>query len=572
MIFLDNPKKDKAILKKICQHPFLLLILITLGITAYILSVRIRIGVPYWDVFNYLNNALFFAGMDGGGVISYLHPLIPFLTSLFFRMGYVSINVIFIITSVIFVFGVIGFYLLLKERFTPIQSLAGSLIFISLPVVFPWVASGGIDIPGVSFSIWTVYFMVRGLKKDYRFLYLVLPFFILSFLARYTAGLIIVPLFIYLLMNIPTLKKYIKNRKFLSTIFMELLALIGALGFFFTKLGTTEAVLKLVISAMTTSPSAVDDVAYNPNNFYYLQNLINYISIWPFQDLYRHMLNPSLASASILAYIISLIVAIGLLLYVHQFLRSEKGKEKVFHLNIKSAKVILLGFLIVLTLISIYYKSFIFGEIFTGIAIYLLFRLNKDHSDCKFKFDLLFLSWFAAYLIFHSILPIKVDRYFITMVPAFVYFITLGLIEFTEKTKQIKYPQLNTTLVYLFIVLILLSSITASYTGHTQKKTFTKDIGRASAWLMEFDADYQNKIISSDYPNAVSWYLKKNVVGGFPKDYNNSQKFSNYLQKNNVEYYIDSMSRPHPDIPGYHIIKHFGVVAVYQRMYITKVK
>lgn len=563
---MDNLKKGKIILKKKCQYPLLLLILITVGITAYLLTVQIRIGVPYWDVFNYLNNALFFASMNGGGVISYLHPLIPFLNSLFFRMGYVSINVIFIITSLIFVFGVIGFYLLLKERFNPMQSLLGSLIFISLPVVFPWVASGGIDIPGVSFSIWTVYFMVRGLKRNSKLLYLVLPFFTLSFLARYTAGLIIIPIFIYLSMNIPGLRELIRNKKFISIISMEMIALIGALGYFFTKLGTSTAVFNLIISAMTTSPSAADDVAYNPNNFYYLQNLLNYISIGPFQGSYQHILNPSLASASILAYIIILMVAIGLYLYIRQFLKSENGKENVGRLNIKPIKIIFLSFLIFLMIISLYYHSFIFSEIFTGVVIYLLYKLRKDHSNSKFKLDLLFLSWFSAYLIFHSILPIKVDRYFITMVPAFVYFITLGLTEFTEKIKQIKYPQLNTHLVYLFIGLIFISSATATYIGHTPKKTFTMDIGNASNWIMESDPNYQNKIISSDYSNAVSWYLKKNVLGGFPKSYTNPQEFSSYLQKNNVEYYIDSISQPHPNIPGYRIIKFFGVVAVYQRV------
>lgn len=544
----------------------MLLAFITLGVAVYLSTVQIRIGVPYWDVFNYLNNALFFAGRDGGGVISYLHPLIPFLTSLFFRMGYVSINVIFIITALIFVFGVVGFYLLLKERFNPIQSLLGSLIFISLPVVFPWVASGGIDIPGVSFSIWTVYFMVQGFKKNYKLLYLVLPFLILSFLSRYTAGLIILPIFLYLLMNIPSLRELIRNKKFISVISLELIALIGALGYFFTKLGTSAAVYNLFISAMTTSPSAVDDVAYNPNNFYYLQNLLNYLSIWPFQGSYQHMLNPSLASASLLGYIIILMVAIGLSLYIHRFLKSEKGDKKVDKYSINPVKITLLVILIVLMIVSLYYQSFVFSEILLVAMIYLSYKFRKHHLNSEFKLDLLFLSWFAAYLIFHSILPIKVDRYFITMVPAFVYFITLGLTEFTEKIKEIKYPKLNTHLVYLLIALIFLSSATVTYIGHTPKKTFTIDIGNASNWIMESDPDYQNKVISSDYSNAVSWYLKKNVLGGFPKSYANPQEFASYLQKNNVEYYIDSISQPHPYIQGYRIIKSFGVVAVYQRV------
>lgn len=566
---MDEIEKEKrTFLQKICQYPLLLLILITLGVATYLLTVQIRIGVPYWDVFNYLNNALFFAGMEGGGVISYLHPLIPILTSLVFRIGYISINAIFIISAIIFVFGVIGFYLLLKERFTPVQSFAGSLIFISLPVVFPWIASGGIDIPGVAFSIWTIYFMVVGLKRNYKFLYLVLPFFILSFLARYTAGLIILPIILYLLMNQESVKELMKNMKFISVISIEFIALISALGYFFIKLGTVAALYDLIISAMTTSPSAVDDVAYNPNILYYLQNLLNYISIGPFQGSYREILNPSEGSSSILAYVIFSIVIIGISFYVYKSL-NHKTKEKYWP-NMSPTKISFILVMIIALIISIYYQSFIFSEIILVVILYIFYKLwtinpNKNNSNSCFDLDLLFLYWFSVYLIFHSILPIKVDRYFVTMAPAFAYFIILGLTEFTEKIKEMKYPKQKTYWVYMLIALIFLSSATVTYAGHTPKKAFTVDIGNASNWIMESDPNFKDKIISSDYPNAVSWYMKKNVLGGFSRTFASPEEFAYFLQKNNVDYYIDSINKTHPELKGYSRIKSFGVVAIYKK-------
>jgi hypothetical protein len=134
---LDSAKNKhkSAFLSKIYRNPLFILTIITVGITAYLLEVQIKIGVPYWDVFNYLNNALFFAGMGKGSVL-YLPPVIPFLTSLFFKAGYISINAIFILDSILFIIGVIGLYLLLNQRFNGIQSLTGSLIFISFPVVY----------------------------------------------------------------------------------------------------------------------------------------------------------------------------------------------------------------------------------------------------------------------------------------------------------------------------------------------------------------------------------------------------------------------------------------------------
>ena len=103
-------------LRKIYRNPLFILTIITVGITIYLLKVQMRIGVPYWDVFNYLNNATYFAGMGISDVLSF-PPLIPFLTSLFFRLGYLSFNTIFILDGIIFIIGVIGLYLLLKQRF-----------------------------------------------------------------------------------------------------------------------------------------------------------------------------------------------------------------------------------------------------------------------------------------------------------------------------------------------------------------------------------------------------------------------------------------------------------------------
>jgi hypothetical protein len=552
-----------------------MLILITVVLIAYLLTIQIRIGVPYWDVFNYLNNALFFAGMNGGGVTTYLPPLIPFLTSLIFRMGYVSIDSIFVVTGLVSIIGVVGLYLLLKERFNAIQSFTGSIIFISLPVVISWVVSGGIDIPGVVFSIWTIYFMIVGLKRDSRFLYFVLPLFIISFLARFTAGLIILPVFLYFLMNLNDFKQIEDKKKIVTGIIIEL-GVLGALTLiFFVKLGATGSIYNLLFSIVTSSSGGTTDVAYNPNILYYLQNLLNYISVGPLMGTYQQIMNPSQGNPTILSYIIGFIVLIGLSSYIGKGITSRFKKTDESSINFNNmVKITIMIVLIISLIISFYYSSFIFCEILLFALLYISYRFLNNRTDQhhppKLSFDFMFLAWFGSYLIFHGILPFKVDRYFITMAPALVYFIILGFSEFMNliepRIKSVKHTNFRTGVVYLIIALIFLSSATATYVGHTPKKTFTVDIGYSSDWIKEYDHDYQNKIISSDYPNAVSWHLKKEILGGFPRFFNNQDDFAEFLQKNGVDYYIDSTSTPHPDLKGYHIIKSFGVVAIYERV------
>ena len=554
-------------LSGLLHQPLTILILITGVLVAYLLKVQIKIGVPYWDVFNYLNNALHFANMGSNGVVNHLPPMIPVVTSLVFRMGYVSVDVIFIISGLIFILGVIGLYLLLKERFNPTKSLAGSLIFISLPAVMAWAVSGGIDLPGVVFSIWALYFLVIGLKKDSKLLFLVLPLLVVSLLTRYTAGLIVIPMIFYILANLNQVKEILHIKKVILGILIELGVLLAIFTYFILQLDTS-ALFGLFFDVVTSSSSGVEDVAYNSNFLYFLQNSLNYISLGPVQGTYRQLLNPSEGIPSILAYIIGIISVIGISSYIYRVLSTEK-EDDISRVNLANlGKIIVILVLFMGLVLSFYNKSLILSEILLLVLVYLLYRFmarGKFEMDSKLALDLMFISWFGAYFIFHGILPFKVDRYFITMAPAFTYFIILGLSQFIGELKpRIKGLNSKSGWVYLMVALICLSSATATYIGHTPQKTFTVDISNASEWIKGYDPSYSSKVIGSDYPNAVTWYLHQDTTGAYLKNYNNTVEFANYLHENGVYYYFDS-NKSHPNLKGYRIIKTFGVVAIYEK-------
>jgi len=522
-----------------------------------------KIGVPYWDVFNYLNNALYFTGV-GSGNLSYLPPVIPFLTSLIFRLGYVSQNVIFAVDGIIFIMGVIGLYLLFKLRFNDIQSMVGSLIFISLPIVMSWTVAGGIDVPAVSFSIWAIYFAVLGVKKNSKYFYLMLILTLIAVLTRYTSVLLIFPIALYILMD----KNYKKHVKKMSLAILAIFVILLPVSILFLiKSGHFTAMFKLVTSTAFGSSAISHDVAYNPHISYYLENILNYISVGPFQGTYAAFLSPSQGLPSLFSYVIAIITSIGLLAYLYKIISAVKaqGYEKLKSAN--SVKIALLTILVVIFIITFFKATYIISEIiFFGIC-YMAFMLLKNFKIKNLDMDFLFLSWFMTYFIFHSILVIKVDRYFITMVPALVYFVMLGLSEFLGKFEfKIKKSWLKNWGIYSIIALIFLSSATATYIGHTPKKAFTADIGQACDWLKEYDPNYNDKIIFSDYPPAVSWYLKKVAYPGFPRLYKSSDDFSGYLKNHKADYYIDSLSNPKPHLNGYHIIKNINSIAVYEKL------
>lgn len=548
-------------LKGIYKDPLFILIIITTLITSYLLNVQMRIGVPYWDVFNYLNNALYFAGMGNGGVL-YLPPVIPLLTSLLFRVGYISANVIFILDSIIFIIGVIGLYLLLNQRFSEIQSFTGSIIFLSLPVVMPWVATGGIDIPGVIFSIWAVYFTVLGVKKNSKYLFFVLPLIMLASLTRYTAGLILIPILLYSLINIKLINKF---KIVFSVVLLELIISISTFLYFYLNLGIMKSFYGLLMNVITFKSKGIGDVAYNPNTFYYIQYFLNYISIAPFQGTYNQLLNPSKSIPSVLSYIIALITLIGLIIYFYRILRSRfKYKETEKNLIVKA---IILVLLIVGFLFSFNQAQYTLCQFIFLLICYVSYKLLENPKTKSLDTDIMVFSWFGAYLLFQSTLGIKVDRYFITMAPAVAYFIILGLSEFINIIKpKIRNQKLKSWSIYLVIALIFMSTSTATYIEHTPKKCFTVDIEDASIWIKVNDSNYVSKTIYSDYPNAATWYLKKEVKGIFPRFYKNSDDFAKALLKNNADYYIDSLSSPKKTLKGYKLIYQSGNVVIYKKM------
>ncbi|MDR3063479.1 MAG: hypothetical protein LBU40_05000, partial [Methanobrevibacter sp.] len=83
------------------------------------------------DVYYYLAYSLKFAGFNGGydSYLTPLSPLIPFLNSLVFRMGFISEDSIFIITGLFYILGVISSYFLFKLRFNNLISTLGAILF-----------------------------------------------------------------------------------------------------------------------------------------------------------------------------------------------------------------------------------------------------------------------------------------------------------------------------------------------------------------------------------------------------------------------------------------------------------
>lgn len=566
--FKNNVKKKSNKLK---NHLFsfsllILLIIILIIIAYYKLKIQITIG-PVWDTCDFLANAFEFAGKRFGYSDLGRPPFLSFFVSIFIGLGYVSEVTIYVLDGLLFILGVIGLYLLLKLRFNSLNSFLGSLLFATFPIVLTFVSSGLSDIPSVSFSIWAIYFTVLAVKKNSKFFYLSFPILMLAFLTRYSAALIILPIFLYILIN----RNYRTNLKdMVFGIFASFLVIVPVLIHFYEKFD--DPFYPFISFFSTTKiPVSPENFAYNPEPLYYLMNLPSYIGI---------------------AAIAIVLIILGIIVYDVIKLKRRRTVFKKQLWSIlkveKTTRKIKLLIFVILTLLFVgtFGKVFyMLSEVIFFALCYMSYILLKNRDIKNMGINLLFLSWFMVYFIFHSVYVIKDPRYFVTMAPAFSYFLIFGFSEISNRL-EFKFKNKNLKLyISLVLIFIMLSSTSFHLTNVTQYNYniihTNEDNALASNWLKNHDPQYKNKIIYSTMWPYTAWYLKTNVkmmpifkdnqtfyngVKEYTFNPQSSIAMNRELENNNADYFFcEYFICQGLNLPSYKPIKQFRTIVIYEK-------
>ncbi len=539
---------------------FVLLTVIVSVITYYRILVQIDMG-PLSDSVVFLANALVFAGQGTGYSDLLRPPFFPFIISLFFRLGYTSAITIFAVDGGLFVFGVVGLFLLLKISFNDLESFLGALLYATFPIILTILSVGFSDLASVSFSIWAFYFLVLAVKKDSRFFYLAFPFFMITFLTRYNNALLIFPIILYILMN----KERVNFKHILIGITASIMIIVPVLIFFYEKFGNIIYPFINSISTSTIVSVSTDNTSYNPNTFYFDPNIFFFLQKFP-------------ALVGIQGMIILLIIALGILLYFYLKVVKKDSDNKNFlnKLNLRSTtpqiKWILFVVLGILFLGSFGKTFYILSEIIFFAIVYLFYDITRNLKLKNIKLHILFLTWFMTFFIFHSVFVIKDIRYFVVMAPPVAYFMILGLSEISKLIKfKVKNRNITFILISIILIIIMITSAVSQITGieKANGNDFNKEIEMASIWLEGYDPEYRSKNIYSDFWPNFSWYLKTNVkkVPLFNDNYilnqSDTKSFNQYLLNNNADYYISV--RQNLNLTSYEQIKQFGFLNIYKK-------
>ena len=530
---------------------FILLIIFLIIIAYFRLKIQLNIG-PMYDSYDFLSNAALFAGKNIG-YSALRPPFLSFITSIIFRFEGLSINPIFYVDAIIDVLGVIGLYFFLKLRFNALNSFIGSLLYITFPIILTYLGAGVADLPSVSITIWALYFTFLAVKKDSRYFFLSFPLVMISFLTRYNQALIIFPIFLIIFVDWQNIKKH---NNIIIGIVLSILILIPFLIFFTLKYGNP---LYPFTNFYGTSSGSVStqNIDYNPD-------LLFYIKLLPFA-----MGNAALT--------IILVIVGGLTLSWIRLVRGKKSLtyiKKALKIEYKSRLLIII-ITSAIFILSLGQVSYLISEILFFILCLGSFKLLKINS--KYDLDLLFISWFATFLIFNSVYSIKDVRYFLQIMPAFSYLLIRGLVLIENKIGLIKQRKLTFYLAPLLVIIIIISTsfyLPSILTVNEGNNNLNMDMASASHWLINYDPDYKSKVIYSDLWANSGWDLQTNVQmmlefqnNQTSIDLNNytpdSEACNNFLVKNNAEYYFSITNGL--NLSSYKPIKQFGKVIIYKR-------
>ena len=561
------------------EIPYILFLLVfTTIITIIMINFNNQIGVYCSDVYVYLLNSLNFAGIDlGSHSPLYLSPVICFCTSLLFRLGYVDITAIYIVTGVFAIFGMVGFYLLLRYRFNKLLSLTGAILLFSLSLNLLWLANGTLDIPAVGLTVWTSLFFILAVDKNHRYYWLFLLFFILSFFTRFTTILILPALLVYFMGKYDVFKffdnllsdrealherfdsvmNHRKTKRILTAIIVGIILIIVLLVIFCVVTGSFPF-LYLVKSFNAGFNTNKYDSAYNTNTWFYILNFLNFLFASKISIGTGFLkMNP----ASPTSYVVMILTGFGLLTGIINKVKElketktvklqETFKTKNYSLILK----IFFTILLILTILTLGKTSSIVSIILLTLDIVILNKLLENQKIGGLKFHLMMLTWFLTYLIAFSLIFVKVNRYILTLMPAFIYFFILA-IQFISEKWNYKIKNVNTQQILAILLILVFICSAFTFTSTVNVSQDVKSPLIISNTLKHHDPDYQNKTIAVYNKRPFTWLLmmKPSVVN----EHNRGK-----LYNGTFTYYISNDKRP--NLNNYHILKHQGKLYLYER-------
>lgn len=510
------------------KKELLFITIISTILVIYYINFNANLGIYCSDVYVYLLNALYYSGTNIHSTRSiYLSPVVCYLTSLLFDLGYVDKVAIFIVTGILAIIGNIGLYLLLRLKFNNLLSLTGTIIYSTLALNLTWLANGSLDIPAASITIWIAYFAIIAIKDNPKYYTAAFPLLVIGFFTRYTVALVVPALALYYLYE-KGIKITKNDLKYIAIGLFFAIIICSVILWTTYSMGEGNLVFdKLVKGGVEGNLGSSNDNAYNPDFGYYLVNMGNFISSSNTTFMGK---TPYLGNPTILAGFVFLILIVGGALWV---------KRTKFELNKSKICGTILCLIALLTFAQF---SSTITIILTFIGLYLIGK------DSEHKMGLTMLCWILVYLIFQSYYVVKVNRYIIPIFPALTYFIMVGVEEINAKITR------KNIIPIILIVLFLIQGFAFTLTFEDTNEFSAPE--EMSDYIKANIENWSEIKIGNYNIRPYYWYLGLNSPG---IESSHPEK----IIENNVSYYISNVKQN--NLTNYTEIKQIDNLYLYKK-------
>ena len=563
MFGLDKRTENRLTMKLV----FLFAVIITVVIV-YINSTHAILGHSYRDVYFYLIESLRMSGVAIGGYayVDYLPPFIPFLTSILFRLGFVSETSIFITTGFFFFVGIMGMFKLLRLRFNNFYSFFGSFVYATLLINVKWVGNGTLDIPFVALMIWALYFFIQGMEKNQKYFYLAFPLGVLSFFTKYTGAIIFGVMILYFMSRTRiafNIRKYFKN--IVGGIAAGAITSVPFFAYFFLNsipLGFLNQAQEVSSESSITTTHAGQLVG---NDLFYYINSLN-------AEIFSK--DPNVVMFILIVMIIGLVIMFLMFggTFKNSFFKIKDSKSSIYRYEVPAyifyVFIVIAFAMIFASFFTASLFSFVYSEglLFSGMFLlaYSMTKviINYDEVDNVWlstypylAINIAMTGLFLAYLIFFTAHLTKAERYFTSMAPGFIFLLTLALEILLNRFSWLKIRNLNLTYILPIVIMWLMLSSCNTYLHDCGNDALVLDERAAADWIEDM-----NGTIYSDRAPVFTWYLQKEVK--YPANMGNNMLLSEELINSSADYYISMVD---VNLTGYAPVKEFGQVTVYQK-------
>ncbi len=559
----------------VSKNDFFYLFILTIFsilITYALINFNLVLGIYCSDVFIYLSNSLVFAGYESSILYLYLSPVICILTAILFKLGFLSEAALYLITGIFCIFANLGIYVLLKNKFSSLLSLCGAFLFGSFSLTLLWWANGTLDVPAVALSIWTIIFTILAVDKDSKYYMIAIPFFVLAVFTRYTALFLLPLILLYYLSkhdfftNLDLLigdgkefsrklKSYIKSEEFRNILKACAIAFVLVVLFSATILayGSNLSFLTQSSTFASGSKGEVIDNAYTTDTFFYLHDFPNFL----YSD-YVSFDNviPVLNGSNPMSFFLIGLFAIGILYFGYKLINAKKKEESKYKYHVGILFIVLLA----ISILCFKINSLITITIILIDLVILFSFFRKIGIDRElYSTDMLMLAWLLVYFIFFTFLNIKVNRYIITVFPAFIYFVIYALNEILDLSRKLVFFEFKKQNILKVIPIILILFCIFSAFTFTSTVNYNEDFNKNKViadYLTEYDSDYMSKDVAVFHQRSYNWFLKKYTIPI-------TDDQLDYLESSNITYYI---SDDNFNLSNYTIIYQKEGLYLYERI------